>query len=323
MPSSSVETPSVWPVTIIGSGPAGYTAAIYAARAGLAPLLISGPQVGGQLMWTTDVENFPGFPNGIQGPELMQAMRDQAQRFGTQYKDTSVTSVEFSEDPSGAPHVLLLENGERVHTKTVIIATGASAKWLGTENEEAYKGKGVSACATCDGFFFKNKPVIVVGGGDAAMEEALFLSNICSSVTVLIRGSKEEMKASVIMKERAFAKETITFLFHTEVDEFLGDQLLERVRVKQNQTGDTQELEANGAFIAIGHTPNSLPFKDSLPVDKKGYIHPVAPAQSTATRVPGVFVAGDIHDIVYRQAVTAAGEGCKAALDAERYLQTL
>ena len=311
-------------LVIIGSGPSGYTAAIYASRAELKPLLISGAEVGGQLTTTTDVENYPGFPEGIQGPEMMIKFKEQAARFGTEYMDGMVTSVNWSDDPAKEPHVLTVDGKTEVRATTVIISTGASAMYLGLPSEEEFKGKGISACATCDGYFFKEKDVIVVGAGDVAMEETVFLSKLCKTVTVLVRKGKEDMKASKIMQERALALENVTFMFHTEADEFMGSALLEKVRVKNNQTEETQELEVQGAFIAIGHKPNSESFKESgIDIDEKGYIHPVDQRTSMVTNIPGVFVAGDINDYRYRQAVTAAGEGCAAALDAERLLQEM
>ncbi|MCA9375915.1 MAG: thioredoxin-disulfide reductase [Candidatus Doudnabacteria bacterium] len=311
-------------LVIIGSGPSGYSAAIYTSRAEINTLLISGPEVGGQLTTTTEVENYAGFAEGIQGPELMEEMKRQAARFGTEYMTGMVTSCVFSDDPETTPHVLTVDESTEVKARTVIIATGASAKYLGLESETTFRGKGISACATCDGYFFKGKDVIVVGAGDVAMEETVFLSKLCNSVTVLVRGDQESMKASKVMQKRALGMKNVTFLFNTEADEFLGDDLLSGVRVKNNQTGETQELAIQGAFIAIGHKPNSDAFVGSgVEIDEKGYIHPVDQSNSMETNKKGVYVAGDINDYKYRQAITAAGEGCMAALDAERYLSSL
>ncbi len=306
-------------VVIVGSGPAGYTAALYASRAALAPVIISGPEVGGQLMTTTDVENYPGFPEGIQGPELMDRMKKQAERFGTTFIAGRVTAV----DVSSRPYKLTVEGKTEVLAQTIILATGASALYLNIPSETKLRGRGISACATCDGYFFKGKDVAVIGAGDTAMEETLYLSKICKSVVVLVRKPKEGMRASEIMKERALAQPNVSFHFETEVDEFVGEAFLTSVRVRNNVTNVKEEIVVQGAFIAIGHKPNSDVFKTILPVDEKGYIHPKDANVSTETVIPGVFVAGDINDFRYRQAVTAAGEGCRAALDAERHLETL
>jgi len=306
---------------IIGSGPAGYTAAIYAARAELKPLLFEGinigGQPGGQLMLTTEVENFPGFPSGITGPELMADMKKQAERFGTQIMAKDVTSVDFSERP------FKITSGEETNlAKAVIICTGAQAKWLGIPGEEKYQGRGVSACATCDGFFFKEKEIVVVGGGDAAMEEAHFLTRFATHVHVLVRSDK--LRASKIMQERAMANPKITFVWNTEVAEVVGDETkMTGLKLKNTQTQDVSDMKAEGLFVAIGHTPNTTVFNDKngkpqLELDPLGYI--LTKPQSTQTSVEGVFVGGDVADKIYRQAISAAGTGCMAALDAERFL---
>lgn len=300
-------------LVIIGTGPAGYTAAIYAARAELAPLVIEGPQVGGQLTLTTEVENWPGYPKGMMGPEMMLLFREQAERFGTRFKPGFVTGLRKEEDGS----ILVQIGSEHVQAKAVIIATGASARWLGLPSEEAYKGRGVSACATCDGFFFKGKKVFVVGGGDSAMEEATFLTKFATEVVVLVR--KDVLKASKIMQERAQKNAKIRFVWNTEVVEVLGDGTkMTGVRLRDTVTSKETEEEGGGLFLAIGHVPNTQSFTDLLEVDRAGYV--VVEKGSTKTSVPGVFAAGDVADHVYRQAVTAAGTGCMAALDAERYL---
>lgn len=301
-------------LVIIGSGPAGYTAAIYAARATLNPVMIEGQETGGQLMWTTEVENFPGFPKGILGPELMKQFKDQAIRFGTRFVTGAVTEVDFSTRPFS-----IKTDQETFLAEAVIIATGSSARWLEVPGEQEYKGKGVSACATCDGFFFKDKEVIVVGGGDAAMEEANFLTRFATKVTVLVRGDK--LRASEIMEDRAKNNPKIGFVWNTVVKEVLGDgQKMTGIKIVNNQTNEESELKANGLFVAVGHKPNTDLFKGQIEVDNvKGYIivnHP-----STSTSVEGVFAAGDVADFIYRQAVTAAGSGCRAALDAERFLE--
>lgn len=299
-------------LVIIGSGPAGYTAALYASRAQLAPLLIEGQEPGGQLMLTTEVENFPGFPDGMMGPEMMQLFRKQAERFGTTMKSGFVTDVDFSERP-----FKLKVGEETILAESVIIATGAQAKWLGVPGEQEYQGRGVSACATCDGFFFKDKEILVVGGGDSAMEEAMFLTRFATKVTVLVR--RDELRASKIMGDRAQKNEKIEFIWNTQVEEVLGDEkAMTGVRVLDNQTNETSELSAQGLFVAIGHKPTTDLFKGQLDMDEKGYL--LHTPDSTKTKIPGVFVAGDVADSVYRQAVTAAGMGCMAALDAERWL---
>ena len=303
---------------IIGSGPAGYTAAIYAARAELKPLLFEGRQLGGQpggqLMLTTEVENYPGFPEGLTGPEMMANFKKQAERFNTEIVSDDIVEVDFSV----RPFILKTENKE-YKANSVIICTGAQAVWLGVEGEQKYQGAGVSACATCDGFFFKDQEIIVVGGGDSAMEEANFLTKFASKVTVLVR--RDELKASKIMQRRSMDNAKISFLWNTEVQEVLGDgNRMTGVKIINNQTKETSELNAGGLFVAIGHKPNSDIFKGKIDLDEKGYI--VVGQGNTKTSVEGIFAGGDIIDYIYRQAVTAAGTGCMAALDAERYLSS-
>lgn len=298
-------------VIILGSGPAGYTAAIYTARAGLKPLVFAGPQRGGQLMWTTEVENFPGFPEGVMGPELMDRMRKQAERFGAEIVDQQVTAVNLSSRPFE-----VTVGDETYQSQTLIIATGASARWLGVPGEEQYKGKGISACATCDGFFFRGKDVVVVGGGDAALEEATFLTKFSPKVTVLVRG--EELRASKSMQQRALGNEKISFLYNTQVEEVSGDGMrVTGMKIKNNKTQEVSELSANGLFVAIGHQPNTGIFEGQLELTK-GFI--VRKPDSSHTSVEGVFVAGDVADWNYQQAITAAGLGCMAAMDCEEYL---
>lgn len=306
-------TPSPRALTIIGSGPAGWTAAIYAGRAGLEPLVIEGPVAGGQLTQTTEVENFPGYPEGRQGPELMQDLQQQAERFGATTLYGQVVSVDFAANPK----MLHLEDGSTIESKTVIVATGASARWLGLENEERLKGFGVSACATCDGFFFRGRDVIVVGGGDTAMEEALFLATMAQSVTLVHR--RDAFRASEIMTQRVLHHPKIDVVYNAIVVDVLGDDVVTGVRLQDTHTGEETDRAADGLFLAIGHTPNAQPFADQLALDDHGYIKVAEP--STATNVPGVFAAGDITDPHYRQAITAAGQGCKAALDAQRWLE--
>jgi thioredoxin reductase (NADPH) len=302
-------------VVIIGSGPAGYTAAIYAARANLKPLLFSGLQPGGQLTITTDVENYPGFPKGILGPEMMELFRAQAERFGTQIIDGTVTRVDLSKRP-----FLVVGEGREIRAQTVIIATGASAKWLDIPSEKALSGHGVSACATCDGFFFRNKEVGVVGGGDTAMEEAIFLTKMTSKVSVIHR--RKDFRASKVMLQRAQANPKIAWELDQEVTEVLGEKEggVRGVRTKNTVSGEVKEHKLGGLFIAIGHEPNTSLFKGQLAMDDVGYIK-ITPG-TTKTSVPGVFAAGDAADPVYRQAVTAAGTGCMAAIDAERFLSS-
>jgi thioredoxin reductase (NADPH) len=299
-------------VLIIGSGPAGYTAAIYASRAGLNPILYTGAQPGGQLTITTDVENYPGYPDGIMGPEMMEDFRKQAERFGTQVRYGMATAVDFS----GHPHKVIIDDQITIHADTVIISTGASAKWLGIESEERLNGKGVSACAVCDGFFFKGQDVAIVGAGDTACEEASYLSNICTKVYMIVR--RDEMRASQIMQNRVMKNPKIEILWNTETVEILGEEEVTGVTVKNNKTNLTQVLKISGFFVAIGHEPNTGIFKGIIDMDETGYILTVP--GSTRTNVEGVFASGDAQDHIYRQAVTAAGTGCMAALDAERYL---
>ena len=300
---------------IIGSGPAGYTAAIYAARANMHPVLYQGTQPGGQLTTTNEVENFPGYPNGITGPEMMVELQKQAERFETDIRDGWITKVDFS----GEIHKVWVNETKEIHCETVIISTGASAKYLGLESEQKYLklGGGVSACAVCDGFFYRNQEVVIVGAGDSACEEAHYLSKLCKKVTMLVR--RDEFRASKIMAARVKGTKNIEILFNTETDEVLGDgQVVTGVRVFNNKTNEKHEIPATGFFVAIGHKPNTDIFKDYLDLDETGYIINVP--GTSKTNVEGVFVSGDAADHVYRQAVTAAGTGCMAALDAERYL---
>jgi len=297
---------------VIGSGPAGLTAALYAGRADLRPLVIEGRRAGGQLMQTTEVENFPGFPEGRMGPELMNDMRAQAERFGAEYLTADVDAVDFT---SGAPFAIDVE-GETHWARTVIVTTGATARWLGLPGEERLIGRGLSACATCDGFFFRNREVVVVGGGDSAMEEATFLAKFASRVTIVVR--RNELRASRVMQERAYKNDRIAFRFSTAVTELLGDEVLTGVVLQDLETGETEEFRTDGLFVAIGHDPATALFRGQLELDEQGYIKVAEP--STATSVPGVFAAGDVVDRHYRQAITAAGMGCKAAIDVERRL---
>ncbi len=299
-------------VIIIGSGPAGYTAALYASRANLEPLVFEGSQRGGQLMITTDVENYPGFPDGIMGPDLMDQFRKQAERFGTRLETSDVSRVDFSSRPF---KVWVGEN--QYESNSVIIATGASAQWLGIPGEAELTGMGVSACATCDGFFFRDRELIVIGGGDSAMEEALFLTKFASKVTIVHR--RDEFRASAIMAQRALNHEKIDVIWNTTVVEIMGETGVTGVRLHNVESGEETEMAIDGVFVAIGHKPNTDIFADQLQLDDKGYID--LPGRSTATSVPGVFAAGDVADTVYRQAVTAAGTGCQAAIDAERWLE--
>jgi len=299
-------------VVIIGSGPAGLTAAIYAARAGLEPLVIEGYGAGGQLMITTDVENYPGFPDGVQGPEMMQMFRAQAERFGTRFITADVSSVDFSE----RPFRVWVGDDEHV-ADAVIVSTGASARWLGIEGEARMMGRGVSACATCDGFFFKDKPVVVVGGGDTAMEEALFLTRMCEGVTIVHR--RDEFRASAIMAQRVLDNPKITVRWNSVVEDVEGDTVVTGRGGARRATGEEEVIPAAAMFVAIGHQPNTALFEGLLDMDDEGYLR-TTPG-STCTNIEGVFACGDVQDTVYRQAVTAAGTGCMAAIDAERWLE--
>ena len=309
---------------IIGSGPAGYTAAIYAARADLKPVMYTGLEKGGQLTTTTEVDNFPGYPKGVDGTKMMEDLEAQAKRFDTDVRFGIITKVELSKEAGGI-HKLEVDGSKQIEAETVIIATGASARYLGLESEERLKGGGVSACATCDGFFYKNQDVIVVGAGDTAAEEATYLSKICSNVTMLVR--RDEMRASKAMQNRVLNTKNIKVLFNTELDEVLGekkafgDEVVRGVRVVNNQTKEKHEIDVTGVFIAIGHKPNTDLFVDQLTMDETKYL--VTKGKSSKTNLPGVFACGDVQDHEYRQAVTAAGSGCTAALDAERYLASL
>jgi thioredoxin reductase (NADPH) len=298
-------------VLIIGGGPAGYSAALYAARANLNPLVIEGFQWGGQLMITSDVENYPGYADGVMGPAMMADFRRQAERFGTEFVTDDVTQVDFSEEPFR----VWVEDTE-YQARSVIVATGATARWLGIESEDRFKGKGVSACATCDGSFFRDKHIYVVGGGDTAMEEALFLTRYGFKVSIVHR--RDEFRASQIMLDRARLHDKIEFVTNAEVEEVLGNGHISGLRLRDTQTGETREVEAGGLFIAIGHEPNTKLFLDQLDHDENGYL--ITKPGSTETNIPGVFAVGDVQDHIYRQAVTAAGTGCMGALDAERYL---
>lgn len=298
---------------IVGSGPAGYTAAIYAARANLSPVLYTGGQPGGQLTITNDVENYPGYPDGINGPQMMIDFQKQAERFGADIRSGLATAVDFS----GYPHKVIIDEKHEITAEAVVIATGASAKYLGLPSEEEYYNKGVSACAVCDGFFYRGKTVAVVGGGDSAAEEATYLANLCPKVYMIVR--RDELRASKIMQERVFKKDNIEILWNTETQEILGDgEAVTGIRIMNNKTNEESELTVDGFFLAIGHKPNSDIFKDYLSMDEQGYVK-VTPGTSK-TNVEGVFAVGDVMDKVYRQAVTAAGSGCMGALDAEKFL---
>ena len=297
---------------IIGSGPAGYTAAIYAARADMKPVLYEGLQPGGQLTITTEVENYPGYPDGIQGPEMMDLFKRQAERLGTDIRYGLATSVDFS----SYPHKVTIDETHEIEAETVIIATGASAKWLGLPSEQRLNGSGVSACAVCDGFFYKGKDVAIVGAGDTAAEEASYLSKICTKVYMLVR--KDAMRASKAMIHRVENTPNIEILYNTETDEVLGQFGVDAVSVSNNQTKVTREIPISGFFVAIGHTPNTSIFKDYITLDEQGYI--ITQPDSSKTNIKGVFACGDAQDKIYRQAITAAGSGCMAALDAERFL---
>ena len=299
-------------VLIIGSGPAGYTAAIYAARAELNPMMYAGYQPGGQLMITTDVENYPGYPEGIMGPKMMENFRLQAERFGTDIRYSTVTEVDFSK----RPFVVKADDDKTIEAESVIISTGASAKWLGLESEQRLNGYGVSACAVCDGYFYKGQDVAIVGGGDTAAEEALYLSKLCNKVYMLIR--KDHLRASVVMQRRVEEAENIEIMYNHETVEVLGEEEVVGVKVLNNQSNEEKELKVTGFFVAIGHKPNTDIFKGQLDMDETGYL--TTKPDSTATNIEGVFAAGDAQDKIFRQAVTAAGTGCMAALEAERYL---
>ena len=298
---------------IIGSGPAGYTAAIYAARADLKPVMITGMEMGGQLTQTTDVENFPGYPGGVMGPEMMEDFRKQAERFGTDIRFGYVSSVDFS----GPVHKVVVDDAKTILADTVIVSTGASAKWLGLPSEQKYNGFGVSACAVCDGFFFKNQDVAIVGAGDTAAEEATYLAKLCRKVYMLVR--RDEFRASKAMEKRVLNTPNIEIIYNSETKEIIGDgKNVTGVKIYNNKTQEESELAVTGFFVAIGHKPNTDIFKGWLDMDETGYI--ITQPDSTATKIPGVFVSGDAQDKIYRQAVTAAGTGCMAALEAERYL---
>lgn len=301
-------------VVIIGSGPAGLTAALYTARANLSPLLIDGSEPGGQLTLTTEVENYPGFPKGILGPQLIQDMRAQAERFGTTFRSGHITQVDLAK----RPFQLAVDGEDTISAMTLIISTGASANLLGLPSETRLMGHGVSTCATCDGFFFRGKEIAVVGGGDSAMEEATFLTKFATNVTIVHR--RDALRASKIMQDRALKNEKITFRWNSVVEDVLGDEVVTGIRLRDVQTNQTHDLPVAGAFIAIGHTPNTSLFQGQIDMDANGYI--LTKTGCTATNIPGVFAAGDVQDSHYRQAVTAAGTGCMAAIDAERFLES-
>jgi thioredoxin reductase (NADPH) len=302
-------------VVILGSGPAGLTAAIYAARASLSPLVIAGAESGGQLMLTSDVENYPGFPDGVMGPELMAKFREQAEKFGAEVIDEDATAVDFSQ----APYTISTER-QSYKTHAVIVATGASAIWLGLDSETRLRGRGVSTCATCDGFFFRGKEIVVVGGGDTAVEEATFLTRFASKVTLVHR--RDQLRASKIMQDRAFNDPKISFVWDSVVEDVVGDQHVEAVKLRNIKTGQLVDFKTDGLFVAIGHKPNTDVLKGKLDLNDKGYVEALNGSE-TLTKIEGVFVAGDVEDFHYRQAVTAAGSGCKAALEAERYLASI
>jgi len=303
---------------IIGSGPAGYTAAIYAARADLKPVMYTGMEPGGQLTTTTEVDNFPGYPDGVDGPTMMLQLQKQAERFGTEVRIGMATAVDFSNEVGGI-HKVTIDDNKIIEAETVIISTGATAKYLGIPSEQKLRGGGVSACAVCDGFFYKGQDVAIVGAGDTAAEEASYLANICKKVTMLVR--RDEMRASKAMQHRVNSLDNIEIRYNTEVDTVLGDQVVEGLRMVNNVTGEKEDIAITGLFIAIGHKPNTDIFKEQLEMDETGYL--ITQGKSTKTSKPGVFASGDVQDKEYRQAVTAAGTGCMAALDAERYLATI
>ncbi len=302
----------MYDVIIVGSGPAGYTAAVYAARASLKTVMLTGSQSGGQLMLTSDVENYPGFPNGVMGPELMEGMAKQAERFGTEMRYEDATSVDFSDEH----RLVVMAEDQRIEGRTVIITTGASAKWLGLPNEERLLGRGVSACATCDGFFFRNKEVAVVGGGDVAMEDSTFLTKFATKVNVIHR--RNSLRASKIMQERALQNPKLNFIWDTVVEDVVGTDAVAGVKLRHLPDNRESELKVEGLFVAIGHEPNTGIFRGHIDMDDQGYIRY---HQHTMTNVPGVFAAGDVVDVRYRQAIVAAGDGCRAAMDAEKYLE--
>ena len=303
---------------IIGSGPAGYTAAIYGGRADMTPVIYTGLEPGGQLTTTTEVDNFPGYPDGIDGPTMMMQLQKQAERFGTEVRIGMATAVEFSKEVGGW-HKVIIDNKKEIHARTVIIATGATAKYLGLPSEQRLRGGGVSACAVCDGFFYRGQDVAIVGAGDTAAEEATYLANICKSVTMLVR--KDYMRASKAMQHRVENTPNLKVYYNTEVDEVLGDQVVEGIRMVNNKTGEKQDVPVTGLFIAIGHKPNTDIFKGQLDMDDTGYL--ITEARTAKMNLPGVFACGDVQDKEYRQAITAAGSGCMAILDAERYLTSL
>lgn len=300
---------------IIGSGPAGYSAAIYAARADLKPIMYTGLEPGGQLTTTTEVDNFPGYADGVDGPKMMMDLQKQAERFGTEVRIGMVTEVELS-DETGGIHKAQIDSDKWVEAQTIIISTGATAKYLGLPSEQRLRGGGVSACAVCDGFFYKGQDVAIVGGGDTAAEEATYLANICTKVTMLVR--RDELRASKAMQHRVTSTKNIDLRYNTEIDEVVGEQVVEGLKMINNKTGEKEQIDITGLFIAIGHKPNTDIFKGKLEMDDTGYL--ITEAKSTKTNIPGVFASGDVQDKIYRQAVTAAGTGCMAALDAERYL---
>ncbi len=313
-----IKTMEIIKTLIIGSGPAGYTAAIYAARADLKPIIYTGMEPGGQLTTTTEVDNFPGYPNGVDGPAMMVDLQKQAERFGTDVRNGHISKVEFSSE-NGGIHKAWVDDKTELRAETVIISTGASAKYLGIESEQRLRGGGVSACAVCDGFFYKDQNVAIVGGGDTAAEEATYLANICKKVTMLVR--KGEMRASKAMQHRVTKTKNIDLRYFSEIEEVIGDQVVEGLRIVNNKTGKKEEIKITGLFIAIGHKPNTEIFLNQLEMDEGGYI--ITDGKTTKTNKPGVFASGDVQDKEYRQAVTAAGTGCMAALDAERYINSL